>query len=149
MYLQIHYARTPNGAGHSVYMGAPMVRALQVCSRTTCPNLSTSGKCDQCRAADEQQRGTSRQRGYGYRHETRFRAGVLKRDPLCTCTTPGHGHGGQCLIPSKHADHWPLSRTDLVAKGMDPNDPKHGRGLCPRCHSRETSVHQPGGWNAR
>jgi 5-methylcytosine-specific restriction protein A len=47
-----------------------------------------------------------------------------------------------------HADHWPLSRRQLAAQGMNPNDPKHGRGLCTPCHSRETARDQPGGWNA-
>jgi 5-methylcytosine-specific restriction protein A len=47
-----------------------------------------------------------------------------------------------------HADHWPLSRRELTEQGLDPDDPRHGRGLCARCHSSETARHQPGGWNA-
>jgi 5-methylcytosine-specific restriction protein A len=46
-----------------------------------------------------------------------------------------------------HADHWPLSRRELVEQGLDPDDPKHGRGLCTSCHSRSTAREQPGGWN--
>ena len=45
------------------------------------------------------------------------------------------------------ADHYPDDRRALVAKGLDPNDPDHGRGLCASCHSKETAKFQPGGWN--
>jgi 5-methylcytosine-specific restriction protein A len=47
------------------------------------------------------------------------------------------------------ADHWPLSRRELAERGMDPDDPAHGRGLCHGCHSKETAINQPGGFNAR
>jgi 5-methylcytosine-specific restriction protein A len=46
------------------------------------------------------------------------------------------------------ADHYPLSRKELIDAGLDPNDPQHGRGLCKPCHDRETAQNQPGGWNA-
>jgi 5-methylcytosine-specific restriction protein A len=52
-------------------------------------------------------------------------------------------------MPSQHADHHPLSRRELVERGLNPDDPKHGRGLCHAHHSSETSQHQPGGWNLR
>jgi len=47
------------------------------------------------------------------------------------------------------ADHWPLSRRELSARGMDPDDPQYGRGLCDHCHNQETAANQPGGWNAQ
>lgn len=96
--------------------------------------------CTTCEAASDRQRGTARQRGYTGEHETRFRAGVLARDP--TCALCGRA-------PSTVADHYPLSRRELVARGMDPNDPEYGRGLCASCHGVETARHQPGGWAAR
>lgn len=126
-----------------------MPRALRVCPSPGCPNPTPGGRCDQCRAKAEQARGSARRRGYDHRHETHFRPGVLRRDPLCTCTTPGHGHGPQCLRPSSVADHHPHSRRELVAMGMDPYDPQHGRGLCKSCHDQHTAHAQPGGWNAR
>ncbi|MFD7319547.1 hypothetical protein ACFV9D_00425 [Streptomyces sp. NPDC059875] len=48
------------------------------------------------------------------------------------------------------ADHWPLSKRDLRARGLDEHDPRRGRGrgLYASCHSKETLKHQPGGWNA-
>ncbi|WP_228637251.1 hypothetical protein [Microtetraspora sp. AC03309] len=46
------------------------------------------------------------------------------------------------------ADHWPLDRRELVRRSLDPDDPKHGRGLCKSCHDGSTAQRQPGGWNA-
>jgi 5-methylcytosine-specific restriction protein A len=119
----------------------------RVCCRPGCPEFSQGGRCDGCRAEAEKQRGTAKQRGYGGQHLTRFRPGVLAKDPLCVCTEEDHGHPDPCGQPSKHADHHPLSRRELVQQGQDPNDTKHGRGLCGPCHSKETAQHQPGGFN--
>lgn len=124
-----------------------MPRALRVCNRTGCLNLTNTGRCSDCKAAAERRRGTSRQRGYDRQHETRFRPGVLQRDPLCVCTDARHGHGPLCLIQSRHADHHPRDRDELVRLGLDANDPQYGRGLCHSCHSKVTAERQPGGWN--
>lgn len=124
-----------------------MPRALKVCSSPGCPELVERGRCEQCRAEAEQRRGTAAQRGYGTRHR-RFRAGVLRRDPLCVCDDQDHEHGPRCLVPSTVADHHPRSRRELERLGLDPNDPQYGRGLCKQCHDRHTSRAQPGGWNA-
>ena len=125
-----------------------MHRRMRVCSAPGCPEYTDQGgKCPSCRREAEQSRGSARQRGYGGRHETRFRPAVLARHPRCVCTEDGHGHDGPCGQPSIHADHWPLSRRALVQQGLDPDDPRHGRGLCPPCHSSETAQHQPGGWH--
>ncbi|RPE27300.1 holin [Kitasatospora cineracea] len=114
-------------------------RALTVCNIPGCPEFTDKGRCEDHRREAEQRRGTARQRGYGTTHTRRFRAAVLARDPQCTLC-------GQA--PSVHADHHPLSRRELAAQGLDPDDPAHGRGLCHSCHSRETAQHQPGGWHA-
>lgn len=125
-----------------------MPRALRPCTAPGCPNLTKRGRCQGCQAQAERARGTARQRGYDGRHERIFRAGVLRRDPLCVCTDQGHGHGPRCLRPSRVADHWPLSRRELVARGLDPYDPAHGRGLCSVCDPKQTARRQPGGWAA-
>lgn len=119
-----------------------MVRAGGVCSTPGCPILTTRGqsRCTDCDTKAERGRGTARQRGYGDRGHARFRRAVLARDRTCVLCR---------ARPSAHADHHPHSRRDLVAAGLDPNDPRYGRGLCPSCHSSETAQHQPGGWNAR
>lgn len=118
----------------------------RVCSVHGCPEYTQHGKCDEHRRQAEQQRGSARQRGYDRDHERRFRRPVLERDPTCVCTDTAHGHGTPCGLPTRHADHHPTDRRALVAAGLDPNDPKYGRGLCTSCHSRHTAREQPGGW---
>lgn len=113
-------------------------KGLRICTVPGCPEYTTGGRCDEHRREAEVRRGTARQRGYGRGHEQQFRPGVLARDPVCVLCK---------AAPSVHADHYPLSRRELVAAGLDPNDPEHGRGLCGRCHSSETATHQPGGWH--
>lgn len=126
-----------------------MPRALRTCTTPGCPNLVPRGRCDDCKGKAEQARGSAASRGYGHRHRTRFRADVLRDHPVCQCEATDHYHQpGVCVAWSEHADHYPLSRRDLVARGLDPDDPQHGRGLCGRCHSAETAKAQPGGWNA-
>lgn len=105
------------------------------------------GSCSpQCRtrrkAAGNRARGSAALQGYGKAHRELFRAPVLERDPVCVlCGT----------TPSTHADHWPRSRKQLIAQGLDPDNPQYGRGLCASCHSRETAnaPGQAGGWNRR
>lgn len=124
-----------------------MPRALKVCPTPGCPNLVARGRCNNCNQQAEQQRGNRHQRGYGRQHTERFRPGVLRRDPLCVCDDQAHGHSAPCLAQATVADHWPLSRRELVALKLDPNDPEHGRGLCKACHDKHTSHAQPGGWH--
>lgn len=127
-----------------------MARALKVCSTSGCPHLTSSGRCEACQAKADTRRGTRQRRGYGRAHETRFRPGVLRRDPICTCDQQGqHTHGRRCYQPATVADHWPIDKRELVAQGMDSNDPAHGRGLCAACHNAITSLIQPGGWARR
>lgn len=117
-----------------------MPRASRPCPTPGCPELTTGGRCRRCASAAERARGTSTERGYARNPEHRaFRAAVLNNHPRCTlCRT----------TPSVVADHYPLSRRELVARGMDPHDPSHGRGLCRVCDGKQTACRQPGGWAA-
>lgn len=117
-------------------------KSLTVCSTPGCAALTDGGRCSDCRREAEQARGSASQRGYGHRHETRFRQAVLAKHPVCVLCG---------LQPSTVADHHPLSRRELVARGMDADDPQHGRGLCASCHGKATQANegQRGGWNAR
>lgn len=116
-------------------------RALTTCSQPGCPAIvEQPGRCTEHAREAEQRRGTFRQRGYGQRHRKRFRPGVLNRDVVCVLC---------CSALAVIADHYPLSRAELVAAGLDPDDPQYGRGLCRSCDSRQTSQRQPGGFNAR
>lgn len=100
--------------------------------------LPTVGRCRRCHAQVRKRsdtlRGDATQRGYGTEHRERFRKAVLARDAWCKC--------------GKHratvADHYPQSRRELEAAGLDPNDPQYGRGLCASCHGKYTSQAQPG-----
>lgn len=111
-------------------------------SPTRCPACkqlhSGTGSCLNCRRVGDRSRGTAAQRGYAGLHVTKFRADVLDRDSTCVMCT---------REPATVADHHPLSRRELVAAGLDPDDPAHGRGLCASCHGRHTARAQPGGWN--
>lgn len=114
--------------------------SLRVCPVNGCPTLTTGGRCDQHKRDSDRARGTATQRGYTSAGHRAFREQVLARDPICKV----------CLrAPSTVADHYPTSRRDLIAQGLDPNDPARGRGLCKPCHDRSTAREQPGGWNAR
>lgn len=117
-----------------------MSRASRICSKPGCPTLTTDGRCTEHQRAADRARGTARERGYNTREHRTFRTAVLDRDPICTLCR---------LAASTVADHFPTSRRDLLTLGLDPNDPDRGRGLCKRCHDRQTAVHQPGGWGNR
>ena len=105
------------------------------CSKPGCDQTKPCSK----HGRDNRVRGTARQRGYGKRHEDRFRRGVLDAQPVCVLCR---------RAPATEADHYPRSRQQLEAEGLDADDPQYGRGLCKPCHSSETAKHQPGGFNA-
>lgn len=124
----------------------------RACAKPGCGELipAGEGRCPGCKAEANRARGTTAQRGYSGQHASRFRPGVLRRDPICVCPgCAGHPEAG-CPATATVADHFPLSRRELVALGMDANDPAHGRGLCASCHSRATQgiESQRSGWNA-
>ena len=62
-------------------------------------------------------------------------------------TVPPTPTGGQ--QSATVADHWPLTRRELVAAGLDPDHPARGRGLCAPCHAKATALdpRTRGGWN--
>lgn len=42
-----------------------------------------------------------------------------------------------------------MERTELIERGLNPNDPKYGRGLCKPDHDSQTATNHPAGWNDR
>lgn len=122
-----------------------MARALKACPVPGCANLTSGGRCTDHQRQADQARGTATARGYTSRGHARFRRIVLARDPLCVLCL---AEGRQPPAVATAADHWPLSRRELIAGGHNPDDPKQGRGLCKPHHDRETARHQPGGWHA-
>jgi 5-methylcytosine-specific restriction enzyme A len=95
---------------------------------------TAGGLCErhkaQQRAHIDDQRGTARQRGYDETHSRRFRQSVLDRDGW-TCAV--------CGDEATVADHHPLTRRELEARGFNPNNPDYGRALCIPCHNRHTA----------
>jgi 5-methylcytosine-specific restriction protein A len=132
-----------------------MARANKVCSTSSCPEIVPAGtsRCPRCDTAADRARGTAAERGYNSRGHRNFRTQVLTKNPLCVCTdrtkTAGHNHGRACGAVSTVADHYPRSRKELQALGLNADDPAFGRGLCKRCHDYHSSQAQPGGWNTR
>jgi 5-methylcytosine-specific restriction protein A len=118
-------------------------RAPRRCTTPGCPGdvvLGTrTGKCPPCTEARVRPRPSSAAQGYGAGHRDRFRPGVLARDRVCVVCKKR---------PATEADHYPLSRRELVAQGLDADDPARGRGLCKPCHGSETGRNQPAGWAA-
>ena len=120
------------------------------CPTPDCPHLvPRGGDCVDAHAAakraawnarTEANRPNARARGYDQTHAKRFRSVVLQRDPVCVLCKQQ---------PSVHADHHPRTRAELTRLGEDPNDPRHGRGLCSSCHSTETARHDGGYGNPK
>jgi hypothetical protein len=52
----------------------------------------------------------------------------------CVADVDGH----KCGRHATHADHYPLSRRQQIAAGLDPNDPCNGRPLCEHHHNQHT-----------
>lgn len=113
-----------------------MPRAKRLCPKG---HLVDHGKpCAECRRDADRARGN---RGYSSAGHRSFREAVLARDPFCVIDG--------CTAWASVADHWPLSRRELIERGLDPDDPAAGRGLCKPHHDRSTAERQPGGWNVR
>ena len=113
-----------------------LARALSVCSRPGCPNLSTGGRCRECRRDADARRPTAHQRGYDHRW-VRTRAIFLADHPVCEdpagCT--------DLATDVHHVD----GKGPLGPRG---HDPANLRALCHRHHSQRTALEQPGGWRA-
>lgn len=119
------------------------VPVVRVCSQHGCPTIyptSEGSRCSEHRKQADKARGTAAHRGYNSRGHKDFRAAVLNASPLCSLC------GREFALV---ADHYPLGRDELIARGMNPNDPAYGRGLCRKCDSTQTADRQPGGWNRR
>jgi 5-methylcytosine-specific restriction protein A len=113
-------------------------KAWRVCTNPDCPEIHQGqGRCPNCRGqADKARRPDGNP--YGTAGHRRFRAAVLTRDPICTLCD---------IAVSTVADHHPLERKELALRGLDPDDPDRGRGLCKRCHDTHTAESNPAGWN--
>lgn len=122
--------------------------ALRPCATPGCPALVPKGtsRCGDCQATSRSRQRAARDPITNAHYKTaghrRFRRAVLARDPVCVLQLPG------CTLMATDADHWPVSLRELLAAGLNPNDPANGRGLCHSCHAKETARLQGGGWHA-
>ena len=112
-------------------------RASKPCQHRGCPNLTSTGYCDQHSSqahSYDQHRPSAAKRGYGHRWR-KLRQMVLARTPLCA--DPFEIHGAT-PVPATDVDHIvPLAQGG--ANAMD-----NLQALCHSCHSRKT-VEQDGG----
>lgn len=120
--------------------------AWRACSTPGCGTLhEAGGRCADCRA-----RADKRRRPQGNPYNTpghlAFRDAVLARHPRCICPGDCGKHNGWCGAISTVADHHPHERVDLIAAGLNPDDPQHGRGVCKPCHDAKTARTKPAGW---
>lgn len=108
------------------------------CSVPGCPELTTGGRCKDHQQQANKQRASRGGAVYTTRWQ-RIRKEFLYANPWCAL----------CGRAANVADHFPLSRRELMAKGeVNPDSTKHLRSLCANCHNRETARNQPGGFAA-
>lgn len=108
------------------------------CSVPGCPELTSGGRCEAHRRQDEALRRANGSGAYSSSRWQRIRKAFLYRNPWCVL----------CMRQATVADHYPLSRRQLISRGVDPDTPARLRPLCTLCHNKETAKHQPGGWHA-
>lgn len=122
-------------------------RPPKPCTRCGRPAKLGNSLCEkhlaQMRANSDAKRGTSTERGYGARHEGKFRQGVFARyGTECVWAFDDTDHPPLCGRHATHADHYPIDRRTLVGMGHDPDDPQHGRPLCEYHHNKHTGQTQ-------
>lgn len=109
--------------------------APRPCSHPGCGVLvrDGSGRCDKHRRAEakavDERRGTSAQRGYGYKWQ-QAREGYLRSHPLCA----KHEERGE-LVPATVVDHIVPHRGDMAIFWQRTN----WQPLCKPCHDVKTA----------
>ena len=109
-------------------------RAPRPCSRVGCSGKAQDGHSLCARHLSRQRAHSDTKRkatrtDYSARGHRSFRSAVLGEQPWCVRC------GGEATV----ADHYPLRRRELIARGLDPDDPQYGRGLCAPCHNSHTA----------
>jgi 5-methylcytosine-specific restriction protein A len=118
-------------------------RALSVCSTPGCPELTTGGRCVDCKRTADRARGSGGARGYTRRWAT-FSPRYLAGHPVCECKAQWCEHvhqSGQCGAASTDPDH--IDGTGR--NGPRAFDDSNLIALCRSCHARKT-VHEDGGF---
>lgn len=119
----------------------------RVCTTPGCGTLHQgTGRCPACRADADRKRRPDGNPYTSPGHQS-FREQVLATNPRCVCPGDCGHHQGWCGAVATIADHWPHERVDLIDMGLNPDDPKYGRGVCKPCHDRKTARTKAGGWH--
>ncbi len=119
---------------------------MRVCGVPGCPSVyprSEGSRCAAHRKAARQARYETNN-VYSSKAHRAFRNAVLTRDVYCQALGPDG-----CVQFATVADHYPLTRRELVELGLDPNSPTAGRGLCATHHNQHTAATTPSGWADR
>lgn len=121
-------------------------RPKQPCGQPGCNKLTDGKRCEdhQSKRVDDraydQRRGTSTERGYGWKWRTYVEA-YKRRNPLCV-----HCLARNVITPMQAVDH--------VKKVSGPSDPlfwvpTNHQSLCNPCHSVKTATEDGGFGNSR
>ena len=68
---------------------------------------------------------------------------------LSGCASYPPANAGAAYDDTYMQGHTAPTASPSFRPGLNPNDPRYGRGLCGSCDSAQTAIRQPGGWNAR
>src|SRR3972149_4443324 len=110
--------------------------ALRPCTYPGCGALTDTGRCTQHRHAERKQydakRGSSTQRGYGYRWQQASK-GWLRAHPLCAC--PDCDEGRIRTTAAAVVDHIVPHRGDMRMFW----DPGNWQSMSKQCHDRKNA----------
>lgn len=108
------------------------------CTSPGCPARVLNGRCDKHKRLAGRQRTTWTSL-YGTEWP-RIRADYLRRHPWCAL----------CGRLATVGDHHPRGiRLLRKQRNADVHADRHLRPLCAPCHSQQTGLREPGGWNTR
>lgn len=141
-------------AAHATESGSLMLRP---CSTPGCKSIVTSGRCQKCAGAAEQNRGTAHQRGYGaawmafYGHfiATLVQAGIA---PVCGAVLPAGPQTNHSRCKAEGLETWTNADGSRLHRDHEPPLEDHERAdpeivmnptrlqlLCASCHSAKTA----------
>lgn len=110
--------------------------AKRPCSYPGCGALTDSGRCDRhkhvARKQHDERRGSSTERGYGYRWQKASKA-YLAAHPLCQCADCDEGR--KRLLPATVVDHRIPHRGDMALFW----DSSNWQAMSKPCHDAKTA----------
>lgn len=115
--------------------------APRPCTYPGCGALTDAGRCDKHRRAEvrqhDAQRGSSTQRGYGYRWQKASKA-FLRSHPLCQCSECGEGRIR--VLAATVVDHRIPHRGDMALFW----DSDNWQAMSKACHDKKTALEDGG-----